>query len=231
MPDTPNFKELAQFIRYFRNQIDLESSLGLSYEDWYDYRLCLSHQMATRADEKWFARKVGGSTEGTGKQWWEPFSREVDIGDGFCGSVLIPGKNNYDLKVTFKERKIVNSIGFQQYRPADPIAFYAALMGHSPKEYTLVIVPKDVALSMKIDKIRKTGKLGSAHGTGLYDQMSTEEKMKVILEASTTGKSCVVGFDVKQSANPKDFELLMDKYRMKFEDVSNFIEKYNKAPE
>jgi hypothetical protein len=182
--------------------------------------------MATRADEKWFAKQVNGSTEGTGKQWWEKFSREVDIGDGFCGDVLIPGTNNYDLKVTFKERKTVNSIGFQQYRPADPIAFYAALMGTGPKDYTLIIVPKDVAFKMKIDKITKTGKLGSAHGTGLYDKMSTEEKINVLVEANATGKSCVIGFDVKKSQSKEDFELLMDSYRMKFEEVSSFITNY-----
>ena len=221
-----NYKELAQNVRTFRKTHNPSDGIHLPYEDWYDFRVCLSHQMATRADEKWFARQVGGSTDGTGKQWWEPFAREVDIGDGFCGDTLIPGTNNYDLKVTFKERGKIDSVGFQQYRPADPIAFYAALMGTGPKDYTLIIVPKDVALRMKLDKILKTGKLGSAHGTGLYDQMTTEQKMNVITEAVTTGKSCVVGFDVKKSSSKEDFEILMDQYRMKFEDVSNFILNY-----
>jgi hypothetical protein len=223
-----NYKDLAKNIRTFRKTNKPEAGLSLPYEDWYDFRLCLSHQMATRADEKWFAKQVSGSTEGTGKQWWEPFSREVDIGDGFCGDSLIAGVNNYDLKVTFKERAKIDSVGFQQYRPADPIAFYAALMGTGPKDYTLIIVPKDVAFKMKLDKILKTGKLGSAHGTGLYDQMTTEEKQNVIIEAVTTGKSCVVGFDVKKSSSKEDFELLMDKYRMTFDKVSDFIQNYKK---
>ncbi len=221
-----HFKELAKLIREHRKQTKVDDHLSLSYEDWYDYRITISHQMATRADEKWFAVKVGGRTEGTGKQYWKPFAREVDIGDGFCGPVLIPGENNYDLKVTFKERNSIDCIGFQQYRPADPIAFYAALMGTGPTDYTLIVVPKDIALRMKISKIEKTGKLGSAHGTGLYDKMTTEEKKNVIIEAATTGKSCVIGFDVKKNSSKEDFELLMDNYRMRFEDVHPFITTY-----
>ena len=222
-----NYKELAKEIRSFRKNANANLTCELSYEEWYDYRICLSHQKATRADEKWFAKQIGGSTEGTGKKWWDKFSREVDIGDGFCGNELSAGVNNYDLKVTFLERNIIEQIGFQQYRPADPIAFYAAFMGTGSKDYTLIIVPKDVALQMKLDKILKTGKLGSAHGTGLYDKMSTVEKMKVITEASETGKSCVVSFDIKKKSSKKDFELLMDCYRMKLENVSNFILNYN----
>lgn len=221
---TPN--ELADEIRAFRKTNTIETGFFYSYEDWYDWRILFSHQQATRGDEKWFANRIGGSTEGTGKQWWEPFRREVDVGDGWTGSSLIVGINNYDLKVTYKERGEITSIGFQQYRPADPIPFYAAFMGTSKHNYTLIIVPKDVALKMKLDKILKTGKLGSAHGTGLYDKMTTEEKMKVITEAVTTGKSCVIGFDVTKNTDKDDFELLMDKYRMKFDDVSNFIVNY-----
>ena len=222
-----NYKELAKLIRSHRHQTIVENHLTLSYEDWYDYRITISHQMATRADEKWFANKVGAKTDGVGKQYWEPFSREVDIGDGYFSPVLVIGENNYDLKVTFKERNYIDSIGFQQYRPADPIAFYAALMGTGPKDYTLIIVPKDVAFRMKIDKIAKTGNLGSAHGTGLYDKMTTEEKINVVQEAVSTGKNCVIGFDVKKKSSKEDFELLMDKYRMKFDDVQSFITNYN----
>lgn len=221
-----DYKELARLIRDHRKQTNVANHMSLSYQDWYDYRITISHQMATRADEKWFANAVGGDTKGTGKQYWEPFSREVDIGDGYCGDSLIPGKNNYDLKVTFKERKVIDSIGFQQYRPADPIAFYAALMGTGPKDYTLIIVPKDVAFRMKVDKIAKTGKLGSAHGTGLYDKMTTEEKIAVMQEAVSTGKSCVIGFDVKKNSSKEDFELLMDTYRMRLDDVYSFIKNY-----
>lgn len=221
-------KDLAKLVRQWRKENPIENGFNLSYEDWYDFRFLHTHQRATRGDEKWFAKRVNGSTEGTGKQWWEPFSREVDIGDGFCGETLIAGTNNYDLKVTFKERNTISSIGFQQYRPADPIAFYAALMGTGPKHYTLIIVPKDIALRMKVDKILKTGKLGSAHGTGIYDQLTVDEKVKVITEAAATGKSCVVGFDVKKSSSKEDFELLMDKYRMTFDDVSDFICNYKK---
>ena len=32
--------------------------------------------------------------------------------------------------------------------------------------------------------------------------------------------------DVKKSSSKEDFEILMDQYRMKFEDVSNFILNY-----
>lgn len=223
-----NYRDLAIATIKFRKENPIEDGFDMPYEEWYHFRLCQSHQRATRGDEKWFAKQVKGSTEGTGKQWWEPFSREVDVGDGFCGDKLIIGVNNYDLKVTFKERFEIDSIGFQQYRPADPIAFYAALMGTGPKDYTLIIVPKDVAFRMKIDKILKTGKLGSAHGTGLYDQLSVDEKIKVITEAATTGKSCVIGFDVKKSSSKEDFELLMDRYRMKFDQVSDFICNYKK---
>jgi hypothetical protein len=218
-----DYKELAKEIRDFRKSAKNNLTHKYSYEEWYDFRICLSHQMATRADEKWFANQINGSTDGTGKQWWEKFNREVDIGDGFCGDTLEPGVNNYDLKVTFLERNVIEKIGFQQYRPADPIAFYAAFMGTGPKDYTLIIVPKDVALRMKLDKILKTGKLGSAHGTGLYDKMTTEEKMNVITEASATGKSCVVSFDVQKKSSKQDFELLMDSYRMPLDSVSEFI--------
>lgn len=224
-----DYKELAKHIRIAHKSVKKgipPEMYMLSYQDWYDYRETLSHQMRTRADEVWFAKQVNGKIEGTGKKYYEPMSRTVDLGDGFCGAELQIGKNNYDLKVTYQERSKITAIGFQQYRPSDPVAFYAAMMGVSPEDYTLIIVPSDVAEKMKLDKILKTGKLGSAHGTGVYDQMTTEEKLKVITGAKLAGKNPVLSFSVNKKSNKDDFELLMDKYRMRLEDVSNFILNY-----
>lgn len=223
-----NYIDLGKNIKSFRNSSngkDLDYSLP--YINWYYLRLCISHQKATRGDEQWFANQVGANIKGSGKQFYEPFNRKVDLGDGYIGDTIIPGKNNYDLKVTFRDRPEIKQIGFQQYRPADPVAFYAAFMGTNDSDYTLVIVPSEVALQMKIDKIQKTGNLGSAHGTGLYDEMTTAAKVKVLTEAKSTGKSSVLSFAVNKGSDKDDFEMLMDKYRMRLEDVSNFIGNYN----
>jgi hypothetical protein len=223
-----DYKDLARELRKWQkeNKTIPASCYALPYSEWYHYRTCLSHQKKTRADEVWFAQQVGGEIAGTGKQWSEELGREVDFGDGFCGDVIQPGINNYDLKVTYQERNDIKAIGFQQYRPADPVAFYAAMMGVSENDYTLIIVPSDVAFKMKVDKIAKTGKLGSAHGTGLYDGLSTEEKINVLREAKLIGKSSVLSFSVNKKSNKEDFELLMDKYRMRLNEVSNFIKNY-----
>ena len=226
------YKELSREIRKWQKAnktIPEVRGYDLPYSEWYHYRTCLSHQKKTRADEVWFARQVGGTIEGTGKQWSDKLNREVDFGDGFCGDSIAPGTNNYDLKVTYQERPEIKAIGFQQYRPADPVAFYASMMGTSENDYTLIIVPSDVAERMKLDKILKTGKLGSAHGTGLYDNMSTAEKLNVMSEAKLLGKSAVLSFSVNKKSNKEDFELLMDKYRMRLDEVSNFIKGYQKS--
>lgn len=224
-----DYKELGRAIKAFRNSSqgkDLDYSLP--YQDWYYVRLCISHQKATRGDEYWFANQVGGNIKGSGKQFYEPFNRKVDLGDGYIGDEIIPGVNNYDLKVTFQDRPQIKQIGFQQYRPADPVAFYAALMGTNELDYTLIVVPSEVALQMKIDKIKRTGNLGSAHGTGLYDEMTTEQKVQVLTEAKSTGKSSVLSFAVNQGSDREDFDMLMDNYRMRLEDVAGFISNYKK---
>jgi hypothetical protein len=225
------YKELARELRKWQkaNKTIPADCYALPYSEWYHYRTCLSHQKKTRADEVWFAQQVGGTIEGTGKQWSNTLNREVDFGDGFCGDSILPGVNNYDLKVTYQERPEIKAIGFQQYRPADPVAFYASMMGTSENDYTLIIVPSDVAERMKLDKILKTGKLGSAHGTGLYDNMTTEEKLNVMSEAKLLGKSAVLSFSVNKKSNTEDFELLMDQYRMRLDAVSDFIKGYKKA--
>jgi hypothetical protein len=222
------YKELAKQLRKWR-KANTEIDYDLPYSDWYYYRDCLSHQKRTRADEVWFARSVGGGQDNIGKQWSDVLGREVDVGDGYIGESILPGVNNYDLKVTYQERPIITGIGFQQYRPADPIAFYAAMMGVSPEDYTLIIVPSDVAFRMKVDKISKTGKLGSAHGTGLYDNLTTEEKVNVLKEAKLIGKSSVLSFAVNKKSDKEDFELLMDKYRMRLDDVADFIKGYKET--
>ena len=221
-----DYIELGKEIKQFR-KANQNLDYSLSYQQWYYLRLCISHQKATRGDEQWFAQRVGGRTEGSGKQFWEPMNRTVDLGDGYIGDAIQPGVNNYDLKVTFQDRPTIRQIGFQQYRPADPVAFYAAFMGTSDQDYTLIIVPADVALKMKIDKIKRTGNLGSAHGTGLYDTMTTEQKVNVLLEAKASGKSSVLSFAVNKSTEREDFDLLMDEYRMRLEDVADFITNYN----
>jgi hypothetical protein len=219
------YKELAKHLRAWRKK-NVKIDYDLPYSDWYYYRDCLSHQKRTRADEVWFARAVGGGQENIGKQWSESLNREVDVGDGYIGQAIIPGLNNYDLKVTYQERSVISKIGFQQYRPADPIAFYAAMMGTAAEDYTLIIVPSDVAFKMKVDKIQRTGKLGSAHGTGLYDKLSTEEKINVLKEAKLIGKSSVLSFAVNKKSDKEEFDLLMDKYRMRLDDVADFIKGY-----
>jgi len=223
-----DYKELAKHLQEFQNAHKKlkEEDFQREYSDWYRFRFCLSHQKKTRADEVWFAKQVGANIKGSGKQWSEKHNREVDFGDGYIGAVIDPGVNNYDLKVTYQVRPEIKAIGFQQYRPADPVAFYAAMMGVSPTDYTLIIVPSDVAYRMKEEKILKTGKLGSAHGTGIYDQMTTEEKLKTLQESKDLGKSTVLSFSVNKKSNKEDFELLMDKYRMRFNDVSDFITNY-----
>ena len=225
---TMDYKELAIHLQEFQKAYKhlKDEDYQREYSDWYRFRFCLSHQKKTRADEVWFAKQVNGKIEGTGKKYYEPMKRTVDLGDGYCGSELLVGKNNFDLKVTYQERPEIKAIGFQQYRPSDPVAFYAAMMGVSPMDYTLIIVPSDVAEKMKLDKILKTGKLGSAHGTGIYDQMTTEEKLNVITGAKIGGKSPVLSFSVTKKSNKEDFELLMDNYRMRLEDVSAFILNY-----
>jgi hypothetical protein len=223
-----DYKELARELRKWQkaNKTIPADCYALPYDEWYHYRTCLSHQKKTRADEVWFAQQVGGEIKGTGKQWSDDLGREVDFGDGFCGDSILPGVNNYDLKVTYQERPEIKAIGFQQYRPADPVAFYAAMMGVSETDYTLIIVPSDVAFKMKVDKITKTGKLGSAHGTGLYDGLTTEQKIDVLREAKLIGKSSVLSFSVNKKSNKDDFELLMDRYRMRLDGVSEFIKNY-----
>ncbi len=224
-----DYKELAKQIRDCQKKYKklTDSEYHLPYTDWYDFRIaCLSHQKRTRADEVWFAKQIGANIKGSGKQWSDKHNRKVDFGDGYIGSTIGPGINNYDLKVTYQERPEIKAIGFQQYRPADPVAFYAAMMGVSPTDYTLIIVPSDVAYRMKQDKISKTGKLGSAHGTGIYDQMTTDEKRSILKESKDQGKSIVVSFSVNKKSNKDDFEFLMDRYRMRFDDVSDFITNY-----
>lgn len=222
-----NHVELGKLIKQFRKD-NVELDYSLPYTEWYYLRLCISHQKATRGDEYWFAKQVGGTIEGSGAQFYEPFNRKVDLGDGFIGDTIQPGVNNYDLKVTFQDRPVINQIGFQQYRPADPVAFYAAFMGTNDSNYTLLIVPSDVALKMKIDKIERTGNLGSAHGTGLYDDMTVDQKIAVLTEAKSTGKSSVLSFAVNKNSDKDDFEMLMDNYSMRLEDVADFIKNYKK---
>lgn len=220
-----DYIELGKLIKDFRKK-NQELDFSLEYQHWYYLRLCISHQKATRGDEQWFANQIGAKIEGSGKQFYEPLKRTVDLGDGFIGETIDPGVNNYDLKVTFQDRPTIKQIGFQQYRPADPVAFYAAFMGTSDKDYTLIIVPSEVALKMKIEKIKRTGNLGSAHGTGLYDTMTTEQKVNVLLEAKSSGKSSVLSFAVNKNSDNENFEMLMDNYSMRLEDVSNFIRNY-----
>lgn len=223
-----DYKELSRAIIAFRNSsAGQDLDYDLPYQDWYHLRNCISHQKKTRGDEYWFANQVGGNIKGSGKQFYEPFNRKVDFGDGYIGDTIEPGVNNYDLKVTFQDRPQIKQIGFQQYRPADPVAFYAAFMGTNENDYTLIVVPSDVALQMKIGKIERTGNLGSAHGTGLYDEMTTEQKVQVLTEAKSTGKSSVLSFSVNQGSDREDFDMLMDNYRMRLEDVAGFISNYN----
>jgi len=223
-----DYKEIAKYLRQWRKE-NTKINYDLPYTEWYHYRDCLSHQRRTRADEVWFAQQVGGGRDNVGKQWFETLGRVVDVGDGYIGESIIPGVNNFDLKVTYQDRPNITTIGFQQYRPADPIAFYASMMGASPKDYTLIIVPSDIAFKMKVDKITKTGRLGSAHGTGLYDNLTIEEKINVLNEAKLIGKSSVLSFAVNKISDKKDFELLMDKYRMRLNDVAEFIKGYKKV--
>ena len=227
-----NYVELSKELSRFQNSPEgMNPDFNSSYQEWYHLRNCLTHQKRTRGDEQWFAKKVGANIKGSGKQFYEPYNRKVDFGDGYIGEEIDPGKNNYDLKVTFQDREEITGIGFQQYRPADPVAFYAALMGPNDKDYTLILIPSEEVLQIKINKIERTGNLGSAHGTGLYDSLSTAEKVKVLTEAKSSGKSAVLQFQVNKKSDREDFEMLMDKYRMRLEDVSGFIKGYKKKYE
>lgn len=209
---TPAHKEYAQ--------------ATLDYQDWRDWRWNVEHQERTRADEVWFAKQVGGQIEGTGKKKWRDESGKEftkDFGDGFVGDKINPGRNNFDVKVTYQEKEL-NEIGFQQYRPNDPIGFICLLNGYDPKDYTLFVMPKKVLLEMKKDKILKTGKLGGAHTTGIYENMSVQEK----LDSLKNHQLPPISFNVKRSNKnntneAKQFEYIMDNHRLRLNEVKDYI--------
>jgi len=223
-----DFETLAKQTREFRanHKVLTEKEYSLPYNKWYDFRICLSHQKATRADEVWFARQIGASISGTGKKYYEKLRREVDLGDGYVGDTLIPAKNNYDLKVTYQETDKITEIGFQQYRPADPIGFYVAFKGISKNKNTIIVVPNEVAYKMKREKIEKTGRLGSAQGTGYYKDLTTEALLSAFEGAKDGSKGMVISFSVKEKSDKDNFELLMDEHQVKIDDVADYINNY-----
>lgn len=233
------YKEQAnkkrEFYREYCTKVHKDYAVKtLSYEDWRDWRWNVEHQERTRADEKWFAHQVGGTIKGTGKKDWTDENGEEfkkDFGDGYVGEKVEPGKNNFDGKVTYQDKDL-NEVAFQQYRPNDPIGFICLLNGHDPKDYTLFVIPKAVLLEMKKYKILKTGKLGGAHTTGIYENMTIQEKV------NSLGNQMLppISFSIKRSNknNPneaKHFQYIMDNHRFRLNEVKDYILNFDHTKE
>lgn len=218
------------YLKYCTAEHKEYATKTLSYVDWRDWRWNVEHQERTRADEKWFAYQVGGTIEGTGKKKWQDESGKIfqkDFGDGFIGNKVIPGENNFDVKVTYQDKEI-NEISFQQYRPNDPIGFICLLNGHDPNDYTLFVIPKKVLLEMKKDKIYKTGKLGGAHTTGIYENMTLQEKIDSLSNVNLPPISfSIKRFNKNNPDEAKHFRYLMDNHRIRLNEVKEYILKFD----
>ena len=90
------------------------------------------------------------------------------------------------------------------------------------------MIPSEVAFKVKLNEIERTGRLGSSQGTGKFDNMSKDELKNEMFEAKDTGKCMEIRLNGNRNLAPEDFDMIMDMYRMKFEDVSSFIKNYEK---
>jgi len=187
----------------------LHTYYTVPYEDMYEYYKILPTEQAEKFIEGWVATLVGGKKIES-KEVPETFKKN-DNGDIWCGDQLTIGKNNIELKVSFRDD---TNIGGKQFRFYENVPYYMIFIGWSNTKYEMFLLTKQQLVDEIIHRAKTTTRSAfiSSQGSGVISKMTQEQKIQRLLENVQGLQADKLTWEF----NPRTEQKLYEKFQQKY---------------
>ncbi len=187
----------------------LHTYYTVPYEEMYEYYKILPTEQAEKFIEGWVATLIGGKKIES-KEVPESYKKN-DNGDIWCGDQLNIGKNNIELKVSFRND---TNIGGKQFRFYEAVPYYMIFIGWDNKNYEMFLLSKQQLVDEIIHRAKTTTRSAfiSSQGSGVISKMTQEQKIQRLLENVQGLQADKLTWEF----NPRTEEKLYKKFQQKY---------------
>lgn len=219
---------ISEIKDYLKLQSKLREQLGrldeyyhLPYQDMYFINRLMSKQQSDKFMEGWVANQVGGKKI-DGRTVPQEYKNN-DLGDIQIGDIVIPNKNNIELKYSFDPN---SGIGGGQLRLYEPVAFYLFFKGWHAEKYEMFLLSKDQLVSEIEDRALSSGlsAFTSSQRSGIFGNMDNQQKIKLLKEDMLTNKrQDPIGWGFNTKTEKDYYNMFKEKYSVNFSDVKRIV--------
>jgi len=196
---------------------------SVPYNEMVEYYNVMKPKAAEKFIEGWVATLIGGKKIETSLVPEE--LKKNDVGDIWVGDKLVIGKNNIELKSTFRD---TGTIGGGQFRFNDPVPWYLLFRAQDKVNYELFLLSKNQLVEEIILRATTTkySAYQSSQGSGVINKLTQEEKI-VRLKENVEGKYAdKLNWYFNTNTEPELYQHFKDKYKI---DPKNVRAKVNLA--
>jgi len=210
-------KEIQNLLESF------ESYYATTYEEMYEYYRAMKQKSAEKFIEGWVAVQTGTKKKDAASYDKNNNVDGLDLGDLVAGELLVPGKNNIELKVMFSDQGV--SIGGGQLRFYEDVAGYLFMKAWSSSKVEYFYLTKDELVAeiierantpYKINKKTREPKfyeaLGSSQGSGKFKKGNNAARLQILQENLDKTRQDLIGWDFNSKTESALYKKWQDKY-------------------
>jgi len=215
----------------------IENYYNTSYEDMYVIYHIMKQKSAEKFIEGWVAFQTNTKKKDALSYDKKNDVEGLDLGDLVAGTMLVPGKNNIELKVSFSSGY---SIGGGQLRFYEPVAGYLFMKAWDSKKVEYFYLTKDEL----IDEIRqravtpvgqdKDGNdkfytaLGSSQGSGKI-KGDNANRLMILQENLDQKRQDQIGWNFNAKTEPELYKSWQSKYLKTVDELKQIFKEMSDA--
>jgi hypothetical protein len=217
---------------------NIENYYTTPYSEMYEYYGAMKQKSAEKFIEGWVAYQTGTKKKDALSYDKKNDEDGLDLGDLVAGEILVPGKNNIELKVSFSSG---DTIGGGQLRFYEDLAGYLFMKAWDNIKVEYFYLTKDELVNeirqraitpYKTDK--KTGKLkfyeaiGSSQGSGKI-KGNTATRLAILQENLDKKRQDQIGWNFNSKTEPNLYKSWQTKYLKSTEELKEIFKKMSNA--
>jgi hypothetical protein len=217
---------------------NIENYYITPYSEMYEYYGAMKQKSAEKFIEGWVAHQTGTKKKDALSYDKKNDEEGLDLGDLVAGEMLVPGKNNIELKVSFSSG---DAIGGGQLRFYEDLAGYLFMKAWDNTKVEYFYLTKDELIDeirqraitpYKIDK--KSGKpkfyeaIGSSQGSGKI-KGDTATRLAILQENLDKKRQDQIGWNFNSKTEPELYKSWQTKYLKSTEELKEIFKKMSNA--
>lgn len=198
----------------------IQNYYAVPYTEMYEYYHIMRPKQAEKFIEGWVATLCGGGkieSADVPEQY-----KQNDNGDIWVGDTLTIGKNNIELKSSFKGD---SGIGGGQFRFYENVPYYMLFKAYDNNKYELFLLTKQQLVQEIETRALKYGKnsITSSQGSGVISKLDETQKIERLHKNVAGEFQDKLGWSFNPKTEPEYYQEFKNKYLIDPKDVKNKI--------